>query len=169
MSIIYDALRKAEKNSQGFPLEKKEGIYLKKEKKSKKTGFFLLIAGFFLLAFFAGYNFFFSEENFSFFQQKEVTKTNQEPVSTEEANLKREMDAELALGLPQKKEPGKEKNKYRLEGIIFTGQNPFAVINGKRVKVEDTIDDFVVTGISRGSVELSHSQTAEKTILTIDF
>jgi len=54
---------------------------------------------------------------------------------------------------------------YELEGIICNETNCIAVINGKILKPESTIDDFTVTNISSGSVELRSTKDNSVTTL----
>ena len=50
---------------------------------------------------------------------------------------------------------GKTKGfKYNLEGIIYDEEAPLALINGKRVKVGDKIEDAKLVSVSRDSVGL---------------
>jgi len=56
---------------------------------------------------------------------------------------------------------------YELEGIICNETNCIAVINGKILKPESAIDDFIVTNISSGSVELRSSKDSRITNLNL--
>lgn len=56
---------------------------------------------------------------------------------------------------------------YELEGIICNGDSCVAVINGKLLKLQDTISNLIVTKISPQSVELRNSKDDSTKILEL--
>jgi hypothetical protein len=107
-------------------IEEKEKPFPKKKRKNKKIVFLILI----LFAF--GFYFFFSKKSF---QEKSVYSSKK--ITSKDKIVKKE-----------------SKQKYRLEGIIYTPQNPIALINGKRVKIGEEFDGLKVIEISEKQVQL---------------
>jgi hypothetical protein len=54
-------------------------------------------------------------------------------------------------------------NLFKVQGITFRGNASSAILNGKSVKVGDTIDGAAVTAIEQNSVKLKY-QGAEHTL-----
>lgn len=57
--------------------------------------------------------------------------------------------------------------RYVLEGIIYDGQIPLAIINGEVLKKGDSIGDYKVTDITDNSVQLL--DTKDNTTSTLSF
>jgi hypothetical protein len=153
MSIIYDALKKAEGNSAGIFSKDNQP----KEKKSNQNKVKLTILIFLFLGVAAILVF-----NFSSQKQVSSKQTIIEPKQENKQNtiLKKEI---------KKPEAKLNNSNYRLEGIIFDQDNPFAVINGKRVYQGDKIGSYIVLGINKNSVELSEKGSEKSKVLSISF
>lgn len=153
MSIIYDALKKAEGNSAGIISKDNQP----KEKKSNqnKVQLFILIALFLSISSIAVFYFFSKKQGSSELVVSELKqKKNQGP------KLKKEI---------KKPEAKLNNSSYRLEGIIFDQDNPFAIINGKRVYQGDKIGSFIVSKIKTDKVELFEPGSEEAKTLAIEF
>ncbi|MFH1771605.1 MAG: hypothetical protein ABH872_02205 [Candidatus Omnitrophota bacterium] len=143
MSIIYESLKKAESKDSNI-----------KPKESKKFNFtpifmFLIILG---VAGFIGKRY----------------------VRTGVILVKNLINGEDKKNKDKKKEvkeplPAKEytPNTYTLEGIIFDGDNPVAVINGKVLKEGESIDDMKVIYIGSATVDLLNKKGNTKVTLTL--
>ena len=53
-----------------------------------------------------------------------------------------------------------KKSQFTLNGIIYDANAPGALINGKSVKVGDTVDGAIVKKITKSDVELEYNGTA---------
>jgi hypothetical protein len=56
--------------------------------------------------------------------------------------------------------------KWNLSGIVFSPTDPLAIINGKMVRVGDTVDDATVSKIEKKQVTLDYSGSS--VTLTVD-
>ncbi|MCF7874204.1 MAG: hypothetical protein K9M00_05170 [Candidatus Omnitrophica bacterium] len=153
MSIIYDALKKADGNSAG--IISKDNQPKKKKSNRNKVKLFILITFFLSIVFVAVFNF------------SSKKRGLPEPVVSE---LKQEKNQNTGLKTKvQKIEPKQTSPSYKLEGIVFDKNNPFAIINGKQVYEGDKIGDYIVSQINKESVGLSGKDAKESKILSISF
>ncbi len=175
MSIIYDALKKLDKDSPAFS---KQGKKLPAQKRggSKKVILFFGALAVFISAFFLSYNYFDFQgiksrtrarptveeaaiiEPIPFVEPKEKEVIKDEPVPAETVQMTAE-----------KEEQGLEESSYKLEGIIFTESRPLAIINGQRFSEQDSVGGLLVTRINRSSVKLVNPETKEEKVLLIEF
>jgi hypothetical protein len=150
MSIIYEALKKAEKGSFSNYSNKDEPSARKIN--FKKVFTFTLVFG---IVFFAAYNF------------SNSAKTKKAGVIILPPKQKASINK-----LPKKASQLKTQKRtpaYTLEGIIFDKNRPFAVINGKKVYQGDEIDKFKVSEIKKDSVKLKEKEGEKSKILSISF
>ncbi len=158
MSIIYDALKKAEKGSAGYYSEKKESLRRGKLG-PRRVLFFTSILGVFVISFFIAYN---------FFGIKEAAEV--ESAYLPEALLSQE--EEVLQSQASDRDKGVEKERefaYNLEGIILAGGSSYVIIDGRVLYKEDKIDDFIVSEIRKDSVELTEPESGRSKILSISF
>jgi hypothetical protein len=154
MSIIYDALKKAEGNNQ--QLSSPQNFVNKKGKDSPKVLLIITIILFLAAGFFSVNYFFRKNKAGSNNQQQTIVPANQESLikpAGEDKRLKSQS----------------QKVSYNLEGIIFGGDNPFAIINGKRVYQNDKIGDYIVLEINKDSVKLKERETEKIKTLSLSF
>lgn len=176
MSIIYDALKKLDKDSPAFS---KQGKKLPAQRRggSKKVIIFFGALAVFISAFFLSYNYFDFQgiksrpragatvqeaamiEPIPFVEPKEKEVIKDEPVPAET----------VEMAAIEKEEQGLEESSYKLEGIIFTESRPLAVINGQRFSEQDSVGGLLVTRINRSSVKLVNPETKEEKVLLIEF
>ncbi|MCM8762884.1 MAG: hypothetical protein NC936_04410 [Candidatus Omnitrophica bacterium] len=142
MSIIYDALKKIEKKEEKRP----QGF-----RKRKNISFGVLI---FLCIAIALTIFFIQRAKRQLLRAKEMQNSIQ--VKTFSTPSEKAFPPETA---------STHQESYTLEGIIYSYDNPLAIINGKIVKKDDLIDNFKVVAIKPESVELLNSD--DNTSLTL--
>ncbi|MDD5044323.1 MAG: hypothetical protein PHU91_04935 [Candidatus Omnitrophica bacterium] len=144
MSVIYDALQKAENQN-------KAGPGSAQKKKSKSLVPFLSV-----ICVIAGIIFI-----FNYLPKKKImvkVKPPEAPVVQPVIPAKEEG--------PQIPETPSEEN-YIIEGIIYSSKEPLAIINGRILKKNDKIDEFEVRDISPNSVELV--RPSDNTSLNLTF
>ncbi|MCF7870679.1 MAG: hypothetical protein K9L95_04075 [Candidatus Omnitrophica bacterium] len=165
MSIIYEALKKAEGNS---PDSLSGQDNHQRKFNPKKNILIILIVVFSAAVFILSYN---------FSKLKQIIFSRLEPEqSRTTASLKQETEQarEGSLYNGLKTTAGKSDSKQsgfspRLEGIIFDENEPFAIINGRRVYQGDEIGGFIVSKIKTDKVELLDPESGETKTITIDF
>lgn len=64
--------------------------------------------------------------------------------------------------------PKRAPGTYGLDGVIDAGDNSMAIINGKLLKVDETIDDLILKKISPKEVELLNTKNNSTVILKIE-
>lgn len=146
MSIIYDALKKAEqdKTGQDKPENKVKAPAAVRNKRNNLN--LILLAAFavvFICVVFI---------TVSIGKKKEALRQAQAK-KAEEARA-----AKLAAAKTQAAGGQNVSEFYVLEGIIYDKENPSAIINGKILKVKDKIDDFQIQDITPTSVKLINSK-----------
>jgi len=129
MSIIYEAVKK---------IEEKEKPSLKRKGEKKKFIFLFLILCIIGLYFTLGKKTF--KKRAVYLSKKVSFKKN-----SSENKIKDKSNQSEGLGFVR---------KYRLEGIIYTSQDPIALINGKRVKINEEFDGLKVIDIGKKEVKL---------------
>ena len=158
MSIIYEALKKAEAGK--GPLSKESAEEADFVSKDKKSPFFksrIRDIGLFLLLFLIGG--FFLVNKYLPVRNKLLQTTNKG------AGIKKAVEEIKPKGLSKKK----VYKGYVLEGIMYDQDDPSAIINGRVIRKNDSIDDLVVADITQDGVDLSDNQTKEITHLSISF
>ncbi|MBN3040526.1 MAG: hypothetical protein JW867_05320 [Candidatus Omnitrophica bacterium] len=169
MSIIYEALKKAEsqkKNShinldpQAFGKNNKPvKVNLRSKKKSRLPWFFalFLLSGIFLLA---------------------INKSLEKKAAVRSFII--ENDSSGTIKISEKKpfnhmsaKAGtvntKSNQGYNLEGIVYDSREPFAVVNGTILKKEDKLDELVVTDITNSEVKFYSPKDKRVMTLGISF
>jgi len=64
-------------------------------------------------------------------------------------------------------EPQRAPGTYALDGIIEAGENSIAIINGKLIKLDGTIDDLVLKKISSKEADLLNTKDNSTVVLKI--
>lgn len=151
MSIIYDALKKAEDskkekpNMADFPIKSSR----KKNIAPALIISLLVIAGVVKGSLYLIANF-------------DQLKKNISGKITVKSNSSQPQNAPVAMVTP-KEVPAVSSavvslassgGQYNLEGIVYDGQTPLAIINGKMVAKDDKIDNWQVISITASDVEL---------------
>ncbi len=155
MSIIYEALKKVEKN-QGLRENKKNTD--EKEIFKSKTSKNRFFSGKIIIFIFVGIlvclglilNLTGRKDNLEMMANKTTEKI-------EIVSQQVEQYPEIVPGV------------YALEGVVQDGENSFVVVNGKILKMFDKIDDFTVNRISGNEVELLNLKDNSKLILSLSF
>jgi len=160
MSIIYDALKKTEKSINTHNTDPQVEAALKKKRiKNKiKTSFLYLLA--IGVGLFAGNLFFVSLS-----KSKILTKAHPEPKSSvkkiafvshqPEALSVKPKEASLVENLPILSSPKKSSHQsFVLNGLFFSQNEGYALINNRVVKVGDSVGGAVVKKIELEEVEL---------------
>ena len=131
MSIIYDALQKVEDKDKTSPAPEPQ-------KRSKnKSSFVVALAIFGIL--------FLGLLTFSLF--KKIAQGKSKMGLVKQSAVVPPAQKELALQV-------RPEDAYIVEGIVYSSQDPMAIINGKIVKVKDTLGDFEVISIAPEGVSL---------------
>ncbi len=155
MSIIYDALKKAEGNN-GQQLPSQQQFLNKQNKNSHKILFTIGIIVLLAAAFVSINYFFATSEAVNDTKQQTIIPANKESATTPSERRK----------TPK---PQPQQLSYNLEGIILGGNNPFAIINGKRVYKNDKVGNYIVLEINKDSVKLSEIETEKTKTLSLSF
>lgn len=131
MSIIYEALKKVETS--------RKGEHFNSYKRKVILSSFIAVVVFLILFFIFQDNFINSSliTNFSNNKFKPAVNLNNQTYSFHKTD--------------NRKNP---KKKYFLQGILYTEDNPVALINGKKVFKGEEIDGAQVTDITGNGVEL---------------
>ncbi|MDD4954607.1 MAG: hypothetical protein PHP17_01010 [Candidatus Omnitrophica bacterium] len=178
MSIIYEALKKAESNLKINPAAQnksaqsadEESLY--QPRKINPVFYALTLVCVVSTVFVALSAYFFnrgshSEAVKSYLVKKELEKSNAVPKVTQavtEAKVSADKNETIkpiaTVSLPK-------SGEYSLQGIVYDDNSPFAVINGKTLRKSEAIDDFVVADIAPTSVILKNSKTDKE--LTLSF
>ncbi|MCF7875082.1 MAG: hypothetical protein K9L87_00960 [Candidatus Omnitrophica bacterium] len=164
MSIIYEALKKAEgKSPESLPNKNNHP----KKPNSKKIILVTLIFIVFALAFILAYNF----SSFKKIVSSGIRKNSSATELIEETGAEKTKDIlEGRRKTAAKKTKLKQSDSvYRLEGVVFDKDNPFAIINGKRVFKGDKISGFTISKIKIDSVELTDPGSGRVEVLSISF
>jgi hypothetical protein len=154
MSTMYDALRKAEaehKKAAGLKDKEPEGkAYTAAQgiPDSAKTAVLLLAV---IIVF-----------GIAFYRIKGL-QASSKPVAAETAASNQVVVASSTTN-PQQRAPG----TYGLDGVINAGSNSMAIVNGKLLKVDGTIDSLVLKKISPKEVELLNTKDNSTVILRIN-
>ncbi|MFO8052549.1 MAG: hypothetical protein R6U54_01130 [Candidatus Omnitrophota bacterium] len=166
MSIIYEALKKAEGSS---PDSSSGQENHQRKFNSKKIILTILVVILFAAVFILSYNFskvkkiIFSE--FASEQNETTGSLKQEAGQTKEDNLYTGLKATA-----RKSEAKQSKSGYgKLEGIVFDKNKPFAIIDGRRVYQGDKIGGFTVSKIKPDRVELFEPESEKTKTITIEF
>ncbi len=123
MSVLYDALKKAEENQ-----NKKDNINTSAARKNQIIVAIALLAV--VIAIFLVNQYF--------------KKTIFQTITVENATVPPFLDTSAM----SKATTLKWSDKYSLQGIIYDNKSPTAVINGKILRQKDKIDDIEVTNIT---------------------
>jgi type II secretory pathway component PulC len=166
MSIIYEALKKAEGNS---PDSLSSQDNHQRKPNPKKIILIILIIIFFTAVFILFYNFSkFKEIIFSGFKSKQNRTTGF--LKQEDGQIR---NGDLYTGLKsidRKPETKQLESGYgRLEGIVFDENKPFVIINGRRFYQGDKTGGFIVLKIKPDRVELFEPESKETKTITINF
>ncbi|MCF7887542.1 MAG: hypothetical protein K9L71_03945 [Candidatus Omnitrophica bacterium] len=164
MSIIYEALKKAEGNSPE-PLSSKNNQ--PKKSNSKKIILTISIFIIFALAFILAYNFSSFKKIVSSGPWKNGSATGFIKETGAE-KIKNSLGGRRKAAA-EKSKPKQSNSAYRLEGVVFDKDNPFAIINGKRVYKGDKISNFTVSKIKIDSVELTDPESDQTKVISISF
>ncbi|MBU1122515.1 MAG: hypothetical protein KKF54_07480 [Candidatus Omnitrophica bacterium] len=154
MSIIYEALKKAEeKNNLRKPVIKK------RKNPNFKVIFFVFVVLISTGAF------------YMIWQAISVLKSPSENgiIYTEETidNKQVAINAKKIDKRKKSNKLGKAKKKvnafredivYRLQGIVYDEDNPFAIINGKQIGVGQKVEEALLTRISHDGIEIQTEQ-----------
>jgi type II secretory pathway component PulC len=147
MSIIYDALKKVEKNISLEPkVEKLEKTRLRFSKALPRLYLvYILVACIGVFLGNALFNLLTYTKSISFKQIKpSMPRTDTETIQS----------AELAKPLPQPEEKIELRESFVLNGIFFSDNEGYALINNQIVKAGDTIKGATVKDIKLNEVEL---------------
>lgn len=176
MSIIYDALKKLDKDSPAFS-EQGEKLPTRKRIGLKKGTLFFVILAVFISSFFLSYNYFDFRGTKFRLRAQSITQEERVPevVSSPKPKEKDFIEAEPVLAATdqivtvEKEAQGLVELSYSLEGIIFTENRPIAIINGQSFSEQDSLGDLSVVQISRSSVKLVDPETKEEKVLSLEF
>jgi type II secretory pathway component PulC len=166
MSIIYEALKKAEGNS---PDSSSGQDNHQRKPNSKKNISIILIITFFTAVFILFYNFSKFKEIIFFGFASEQSKTT---------SLLKQEDGRISSGdlytglksIDRKSETKQSESGYgRLEGIVFDENKPFVIINGRRFYQGDKTGGFTVLKIKPDRVELFEPESKETKTIAIEF
>ncbi|MFA5276625.1 MAG: hypothetical protein WC417_07025 [Candidatus Omnitrophota bacterium] len=151
MSIIYDALKKVEQSGGPILKNKSDKEIVTPKNKGKKYLIYILFLA--LGLFFANITFSYLIPSLS--KVKTVNKTKNTPIQNK---LPVQATVEQAIPLPPpavavKPEPHL-KPTLTLNGIFFSGDESYALINNQIVKVKDKISGAVIKEISSDEVLL---------------
>ena len=125
MSIIYEALKKAEEKENGNKFSRKRGVFK----------LVLIVISIILISLFI---------TLKFLPSFEAKKNPFEKISAEQPIFLQKADDDTNTGKVasiEDQEVSIEQIEYRLQGIIYDTKEPAAVINGKKVGIGDKIDD----------------------------
>ncbi len=154
MSIIYEALQKVErtKDENVLPPPQPIGKAVAARKTKPKNTRIVFLLSFLILLIMA--IFVVPKYSSKSFNQA-ITKN---PITTNKPEISEKsifQNTQVTLAKP--KMPPEEKipaGVYVLQGIVYDKEIPEAVINGKNLKLSDTIDGFEVKEITPNSVKL---------------
>jgi len=129
MSIIYEALKKAEKKLDKPPSSRKKFIKL----------------GIILILFLIGGYFLFTNFPKKVVKTKGYKKEKQKEVSIP---LKRK----ISQAPSQKQTPLQKKSRFILSGILYSKESPLAIINGQTLKIGEEIEGAKILDIKEDKV-----------------
>jgi hypothetical protein len=152
MSIIYDALKKAEKTIHG---NLETDIHIKPQNSNLKFKLIALYVGIICLGLIAG-NIIFNYLS----RPKKTIAMNAQPLINPPVDKKSavEKEAESSPKQPIPTLPAIEneaREPFVLNGIFFSQDEPFALINNQIVRIGDTVDGALVLRITAKEVELN--------------
>ncbi len=158
MSIIYDALKKVEKT---HPQQPQEPLT---KKPGKSFSFLKIFIGLFIFALL------FLTAKFLFIKTTVKTQTSDKPTLKPENIATPPLPSTPAPEKIKEKEVAKIlenvekdlKGKFVLNGVFFTDNRGFALINNRIAKEGDSIDDAIVQKITLDEVELDYQGTILK-------
>lgn len=155
MSIIYDALKKADKNSYQNKVKVRK-FWPKNLVSSEKKVFFVGVAIIITIILFFAYNL--------------IEKENQDKkISDLAAGRQEAEDLRSNLIISEKLAATNFVPRiYRLEGIVFSEAEPFVIINGKIFQEKDMLGNFQISEIEKDSVKLIQLETGKEKILFLD-
>lgn len=157
MSIIYDALKKIEKNN----ARQSPDTDAKKTSKPKINPKVYLLYVLFVAAGFAVANFIFSifarpiQENDLSSGRPLPVKTL--PAAVPVAEKQAAVPPAPAVTQTQPQADAAATQSFGLSGVFFSEEEGYALINSKVVKVGDTIDGAVVKSVDLSGVELDYN------------
>jgi len=155
MSIIYEALKKVEKNQKARPVDNGiEALKVFNSAQIKRKIFprKIMIASIILVLISLGFILYLTGK-----------KYNPNPV------LAKEEEKIKATYRKPENYPEMIPSVYVLEGVVQDKETSFAVINGKVLQMLDKIDDFMINKISEDEVELINLKDNSKLILSLSF
>lgn len=150
MSIIYDALKKVEEAAAGAagktPGAKAAGH---KRLKINPVVFYVVVACLGIIAASAAFHFFMP-------RQKKITRPKQQPVALPQAQPKPQAPPVAAEPAPAETRPieAHKPAHFQLNGVFYSGQEGYALINNRIVEEGDTIAGAVVEKIGLDEVVL---------------
>src|SRR3989338_10966552 len=146
MSIIYDALKKVEKSgAAGFTLEENPEEAVKKKHRAYLIYILVACAGIFI-----------ANISFKLFIDK-ASRNNLKPQEIVKLGVNKAQEQNLPAQIPKEEPPKKEDPPLApvvLNGIFFSSDEGYALINNQIVKVGDTIEGATVKRIAMDEVEL---------------
>ncbi len=165
MSIIYDALKKAEGNNQQQLSSQQQ--FLNEQNKNSRKVLLTIVIILFLTAVFLSVNYFFGRKKILIADSatsEAVNNIEQQRIisANKESAIKPVREGKKLKSQPQ-------QLSYNLEGIIFGGNNSFAIINGKRVYQNDKVGNYIVLEINKDSVKLRQEETEKIKNLSLSF
>ena len=157
MSTLYEALKKAEKTQHVQNVLLAQDTQQTKAPGKPKRAIPVVVVALFAL-------FFIFSVMRAVSVGKAASSTKKKPDSAASVNK----HAAMASNVPQQAVAVKKTyTGHELEGVICNGDSCVTVINGKLLKLQDTIDSLILTKISPGSVELSNPKDDSATILEL--
>ncbi|MFA4888197.1 MAG: hypothetical protein WC628_01300 [Candidatus Omnitrophota bacterium] len=148
MSIIYDALKKVEnsKNNKFKTVIPAAGL--------KKVNSYFIYAAVVVLGLFVGNLFlsFLTPKEFRPAKLKPIAEAPKAPDAASTSNLGAPSNKTAALAPQVKTEP--QQYDFNLDGVFFSGDTAFALINDQVVQRGDIVSGALIRKISLDSVEL---------------
>lgn len=167
MSIIYEALQKVERSKAGVVLPKPKAIepeiVITKTQSNNTRALFLALFGALLIAaIFVVPRYAFKPWKRTNFKKPPVDATGKVP----EVNLIQDKPVSILDSRVQTEEKP-TFGTYLLQGIVYDAQLPSAIINGKTLRVSDSVDGFQVREITPTTVKLVNPK--DNSELTLSF
>ena len=150
MSIIYDALKKVEKNVVGQPSPEKGKVSENTITRRKLYLIYVLVVCIGALGANLSYSFLTSFQNKSFAIIKKINKAAPQA----QAVPKQAPPVKIGPAIPSTKKEPQGEQPFVLSGIFFSQNEGYALINNKIVKNGDKVGGAVVKKVGLDEVEL---------------
>jgi len=150
MSIIYDALKKVEKNVSEQPSPDKEKSIEDKITRRKLLLIYILVVCIGLLVANLSYSYLTSFKNKSFAITKKIDKV----IAKTKAIPKKALPGKTGPAVSSARKEPSEAQPFVLSGIFFSQNEGYAIINNNIVKNGDNVGGAVVKKVGLDEVEL---------------